>query len=174
MVKFPHNMSKNNSEPLKKLIWLEIEHSVSHTNAHRISRMASLVTNSELVVLGEGPQFTWVPGNVALAKEIERETLLFLRHHVKRGASPLCGNNPCEMRRWLFSHMPKLDQFFHYRFIEMDSIREVVEKWTPRLNKPVAGHRPQGSLMHRLHQLLDELRYYKKHVFVAGKSASSV
>jgi len=93
--------------------------------------------------------------------------LLFLTTHVPPGASPMCGNGICQDRRFLARLMPELERFFHYRNLDVSTLKELARRWMPGLS---AGHSKQSAHLARADILesIDELRFYRERMFVAS------
>jgi len=92
---------------------------------------------------------------------------VFLRQHVAAGASPMCGNSICQDRRFLARHMPELEKFFHYRNLDVSTLKELARRWLPAvadgLNKKSA-HLARADV----YESIEELRYYRQKMFVTG------
>jgi oligoribonuclease len=153
-----------------------------------IIEMATIVTDSELNVLGEGPVLAvsqpaakllamdeWntshhtASGLVERVKhagvserEAEARTLEFIESHVEKNASPLCGNTIWQDRRFLTRYMPTLEAYLHYRNIDVSSIKELVARWRPDL---LAGLRKtnQHTALADIRESIEELKYYREH-----------
>ena len=97
--------------------------------------------------------------------EAERQTLLFLSMHVPPGVSPMCGNSICQDRRFLARLMPELERFFHYRNLDVSTLKELARRWMPGAD---AGLTKQSAHLARadIHESINELRYYREHMFV--------
>jgi len=156
----------------------------------RIIEIATVVTDADLEILGEGPVLAlyqtketmaamdeWnqkthsatglidrVAESTVSEAEAEEQTLELLSRFVRSGTSPLCGNSICQDRRFLFRHMPRLEGFFHYRNLDVSSIKELASRWQPDL---LGGYTKNGG--HRaLNDVLDsinELKFYRSHFF---------
>jgi oligoribonuclease len=156
----------------------------------RIIEIATVVTDKELSVLAEGPVFAihqpdevlagmdeWntrqhaasglterVRASTVTEHEAEQSTLDFLRRHVDQGASPICGNSICQDRRFLIRHMPELAAFFHYRNLDVSTLKILVKLWIPEI-----GGRFEKQSVHLaladIHDSIRELRFYREHVF---------
>lgn len=157
----------------------------------RIIEIASVVTNSDLEILGEGPVLAISqPENVMAAMDnwnqkthggtglidrvrdsnisehdAEQQTLDFLREFLPEKTSPLCGNSICQDRRFLYRSMPKLEAFFHYRNLDVSSIKELANRWRPDIcNRFVksGGHRALNDVL----DSIEELKFYREHFFL--------
>jgi len=174
------------------LIWIDLEMTGLDTDADTIIEIATLVTDKNLKVLAEGPTIAihqpdarldamddWnrrQHGQSGLVDRIrasnyrlcdaEIETLQFLRQWVEPGKSPMCGNSICQDRRFLAREMPELEMFFHYRNIDVSTVKEIARRWRPELLK---GFYKKAShlAMDDIHDSIAELRYYRECFFVA-------
>ena len=170
------------------LIWIDLEMTGLDTFNDQVIEIATLVTDNDLNPLAEGPIIAIHQSEAVLngmdewntrqhggsgliervrnsnynEKQAERETLDFLGKWVKKGASPMCGNSICQDRRFLARCMPELEDFFHYRNLDVSSLKELVNRWVPELAK---GLTKQGShlAMDDIKDSIAELVYYRKH-----------
>ena len=150
-------MSQNKNYPA--LIWLDLEMTGLDPDSERIIEIATAVTNEDLTEIIEGPNLViqqpqefidnmdeWntnqhnSSGLVDSLKvtnmtieQAEQETLAFISRHTQKGRSPLCGNTISHDRRFLVRYMPELSSFFHYRNVDVSSIKELVKRWHPQL-----------------------------------------
>jgi oligoribonuclease len=158
------------------LIWIDLEMTGLAPESDRIIEMATIVTDSQLKVLAEGPVLAvhqaddllaamdeWntrhhgesglterVRASVLDEAQAEHETLEFLKLWVPPGASPMCGNSICQDRRFLARWMPELEAYFHYRNLDVSTLKELARRWAPA----VAGaFTKQGA-----HRALDDIR----------------
>ncbi|MFO7984407.1 MAG: oligoribonuclease [Desulfatiglandaceae bacterium] len=174
----------------KNLIWIDLEMTGLEPEQHVIVEIATLVTDDQLNVVAEGPDLAihqeksalltmdhWsrdqhrssglldrMEASTYTCAQAELETLAFLSQHCEKGASPLCGNSIGQDRRFLVKYMPRLEDFFHYRNIDVSSIKELVRRWYPTL-----GSFPKKKAhlaLSDIKESIDELRYYRRHVFV--------
>jgi oligoribonuclease len=173
------------------LIWIDLEMTGLDTDADSIIEIATVVTDAQLNVLAEGPVFaihtadallaamdewnTRQHGASGLVERIrastvtlaaaEAATLEFLRTWVQGGVSPMCGNSICQDRRFLARQMPQLERYFHYRNLDVSTIKELVRRWMPPL---AAGFTKQAShlALADIHDSIRELAYYRQHLFV--------
>lgn len=170
------------------LIWIDLEMTGLDTQNDHIIEIATVVTDSELNLLGEGPVLaihqsddvlagmdewnTRQHGSSGLTKrvqetcmtaaEAERLTLAFLDKYSEPGASPMCGNSICQDRRFMAREMPKLEAYFHYRNLDVSSVKELARRWRPEI---MAGLK-KGSSHLALDDIRDsiaELQYYRTH-----------
>ncbi|MBM3139209.1 MAG: oligoribonuclease [Chloroflexi bacterium] len=173
-----------------RLAWIDLEMTGLDPDHHVIIEVASLVTDAYLRVLAEGPVIAvhrsaaelaamneWnvsthtasglverVRASTIDAREAERLTLGFLDQWLPRGVSPLCGNSIAQDRRFLRREMPELEAFFHYRQIDVSTVKELVHRWYPERYQP-----PQKRELHRaiddVRESVNELRWYRDRVF---------
>jgi oligoribonuclease len=172
------------------LIWIDLEMTGLDTQRDYIIEIATIVTDKNLNILGEGPnliihQIDEVMNNMddwntrqhartGLTNEVktstinetqaENDTIKFLEEYVLKGESPLCGNTICQDRRFLARCMPKLEAFCHYRNLDVSSIREVGKRWfyddMDSFQKH-GNHRALGDIR----DSIEELKYYRKTIF---------
>ena len=178
------------SDKKTNLIWIDLEMTGLDTFADEIIEIATIVTDSELDPLAEGPVLaihqpdaildamdewnTRQHGKSGLTQRVrdsklskqdaERLTLEFLAEHVDAGASPMCGNSICQDRRFLARLMPQLEEFFHYRNIDVSSLKELGRRWAPQVT---AGFIKESShlAMDDIRDSIKELQYYREHLF---------
>ncbi len=96
--------------------------------------------------------------------EAERQTLAFLKKHVPAGASPMCGNSICQDRRFLYRLMPKLERHFHYRNLDVSTVKELARRWTPALAEGFEKE-PVHLALEDIRDSIRELRYYRERLF---------
>jgi len=183
-------MSFNNDN----LIWIDLEMTGLDPANDRIIEIATVVTDKDLNVLGEGPMLAIHEGKEVLdnmdewcvnthgasgltkrvlessidVAEAERQTLEFLKQYVAKGKSPMCGNTICQDRRFMVNTMPELEQYFHYRHIDVSTIKELIKRWRKDL---LSGHVKKGAhlALDDVMESIDELKYYRDHFLVAEK-----
>ena len=170
------------------LIWIDLEMTGLEPQQDQIIEIATVVTDSSLEILAQGPVIaihqpdsilngmdewnTRHHGDSGLTQRVresqsgmadaERETLDFLRQYVPAGKSPMCGNSICQDRRFMARLMPELEAFFHYRNLDVSTLKELARLWKPEL---VGGFVKQGAHL-ALDDILEsiaELQYYREH-----------
>lgn len=170
------------------LIWIDLEMTGLNPQQDLIIEIATVVTDKDLNILVEGPELVihqersvlesmdgWNQqhhGQSGLIKRVkesstnehaaELQTLAFLRQWVPSGKSPMCGNSICQDRRFLFRYMPKLEGFFHYRNLDVSTLKELTRRWAPELTSGVnkqSSHRALDDIL----ESIDELRFYRKY-----------
>ena len=172
------------------LIWLDMEMTGLDPETQVILEIASVVTDDALEVVAEGPEIAihypertlermddWsrtqhaasglldrVRASGVSCRQAEQETLRFLSAHCKTGKSPLCGNSVWQDRRFLIKHMPRLESFFHYRIIDVSSVKELVNRWYPGL--PSVKKRKPHLALQDIRESIEELKYYRRRIFV--------
>ena len=172
------------------LIWIDLEMTGLDPQKERIIEIATVVTDSELNVLAEGPSIAinqsneliqamdkWntnqhgksglterVLNSTVTETQAESATLEFLKQWVPEGMSPMCGNSIGQDRRFLVRYMPELANYFHYRNLDVSTLKELVKRWKPEL---MNGFNKKGShlAMDDIHDSIAELAYYRK-VFI--------
>jgi len=158
------------------LIWIDLEMTGLLPERDVIIEIATIVTDKDLNILAEGPSMVIHQGGEILAgmdewntehhtnsglvqrvkdsvistKQAEKQTIEFLEKYVDAGASPMCGNTICQDRRFLYNYMPELEKFFHYRHVDVSTLKELLVRW-----KPEAKMIREGEPAH------DELKYYR-------------
>jgi len=177
------------------LIWLDLEMTGLDPQQDTIIEIATLVTDADLNLLAEGPVFAirqhrkilaamdeWntrqhgqsgltervLQSAVSMA-EAESATIAFLQKWVPAGQSPICGNSICQDRRFLARYMPRLERYFHYRNLDVSTIKELARRWKPELLK---GFNKQGShlAMDDIRDSVAELRHYRQHWLIPDQT----
>lgn len=172
------------------LIWIDLEMTGLIPESDLIIEIATLITDSNLNLMAEGPVIAIKQSDEALAAmdewnqkhhgesgliqrvknseidevKAESATLDFLRDWVNENASPMCGNSICQDRRFLARYMPGLEKFFHYRNLDVSSVKEIAKRWKPEI---LAGISKQSKhiAMDDIKDSVEELRYYREHFF---------
>jgi len=178
------------NERAQRLIWIDLEMTGLDPDSDRIIEVATIVTDADLNALAEGPILavhqsdavlegmdewnTTTHGNSGLTRRVresslterdaELETIAFLKEWVDARTSPICGNSICQDRRFLARYMPELEAFFHYRNLDVSTVKELARRWKP---EALEGFKKKGA-----HQALDdiresiaELQHYRKTLF---------
>ena len=169
------------------LIWVDMEMTGLVPEAHRVIEIAPIVTDSNLAVLAEGPVLAiYQPFEVLDAMDewntqthtgsglIDRVrastvsesaaaelTLDFLLQWVPAGESPMCGNSICQDRRFMARHMPELESFFHYRNLDVSTLKILMRRWRPDL--PKAPKQGAHRALEDIRESIEELRHYRAH-----------
>ncbi|MEI7368490.1 oligoribonuclease [Pectobacterium colocasium] len=169
------------------LIWIDLEMTGLNPDRDRIIEIATLVTDANLNVLAEGPVLAVHQSDSQLAlmddwnvrthgasgltdrvkasttdeRAAELETLAFLQKWVPAGKSPICGNSIGQDRRFLFRYMPELEAYFHYRYLDVSTLKELARRWKPEI---LTGFKKQGThqAMDDIRESLAELSYYRE------------
>ncbi len=182
-------MAAASNNPADNLIWIDLEMTGLQPGSDRIIEMALLVTNSQLELIAEGPVLalhqpdevlnamdSWNKGTHAKSGLIERVrastlteaqaealALAFLEKHVPANSSPMCGNSICQDRRFLARWMPRLEGHFHYRNLDVSTLKELVRRWKPEAAKGFSKEGKHEALADIL-ESIEELKYYRKTV----------
>jgi oligoribonuclease len=170
------------------LVWVDMEMTGLDPDNDRIIEVAVVVTDANLNILGEGPVMAihqsdevldgmdaWNKGThgrsgliervkASTVTEAEAETVLieFLKKYVPSGKSPMCGNTICQDRRFMARGMPKLETFFHYRNLDVSTLKELCKRWKPELVNGFRKHQKHTALADII-ESIEELRYYREH-----------
>lgn len=170
------------------LIWIDLEMTGLDTQNDQIIEIATIVTDSELNVLAEGPVIAihqsddvidgmdeWntqhhgasglidrVKASAYTEAEAERETIAFLEQYVPKGASPICGNSICQDRRFLARCMPELEDYFHYRNLDVSTLKELARRWVPEVVDSLVKT-GQHLALEDIRESIEELKHYREH-----------
>jgi oligoribonuclease len=173
----------------QNLVWIDLEMTCLLPNQDRIIEVAVVVTDPHITVRVEGPVFAvhqsdavldamdaWNKGTHGRSGLIDRvkasrvdeaaaeaDVIAFLRRYVPAGKSPMCGNSICQDRRFLANHMPRLEAFFHYRNLDVSTLKELARRWKPAALegfKKAQAH----TAMADIHESIDELLHYRQHL----------
>lgn len=172
------------------LAWIDLEMTGLDPERDRIIEIATIVTDKDLNVLAEGPVLAVHQSDEQLARmddwntrthgasgltqrvrestvddaQAEAETLKFLARWVPERASPICGNSVHQDRRFLVRYMPLLERFFHYRNLDVSTLKELARRWSPQV---AAGYTKESThqALEDIRDSIRELRYYREHLF---------
>ena len=170
------------------LIWLDMEMTGLDPDLNRVIEVAMVVTDSALATVAELPVMVvhqadavldamddWNKGthprsgliekiraSTLSEADVEAGFLRLLEQYAPKGVSPMCGNSICQDRRFMARHMPKLEAFFHYRNLDVSTIKELVKRWRPDLAKGLTKHGRHEALAD-IYESIDELKYYREH-----------
>jgi len=169
------------------LIWIDMEMSGLSPETDTILEVALVVTNQNLDLVAEGPvrvvhqseavldgMDNWnkstharsgltdrVRTSTLSEAQVEEEMLTFLGRHVPQGVSPMCGNSICQDRRFLARCMPRLEAYFHYRNLDVSTLKELARRWKPDLAAGFAKHAKHEALAD-IYESIEELKYYRE------------
>ena len=104
-----------------------------------------------------------IKASLLMEEEAEERLLAFLAQHVPGKTSPMCGNSICQDRRFLARYMPRLEAYFHYRNLDVSTLKELVRRWKPEIAKGLAKQGRHEALAD-IHESIEELKYYREHV----------
>ncbi|TCS38683.1 oligoribonuclease [Paucimonas lemoignei] len=170
------------------LVWVDMEMTGLDPDNDRIIEVAVVVTDPNLNVLAEGPVFAihqpdevldkmdaWnkgthgrsglidrVKASTVSEADAESAIIAFLKHFVPAGKSPMCGNSICQDRRFMVRGMPKLEAFFHYRNLDVSTLKELCRRWKPELATGFKKHQKHTALADII-ESVEELKYYREH-----------
>ena len=170
------------------LVWLDMEMTGLDPDNDRIIEVAVVVTDPDLNILAEGPVFAIHQSDATLDKmdawnkgthgrsglidrvkastvdeaQAEAQLIAFLKQWVPAGKSPMCGNSICQDRRFMARGMPKLEAFFHYRNLDVSTLKELCRRWKPELASGFKKHQKHTALADIV-ESIEELRYYREH-----------
>jgi len=178
------------SEMNKKtnLIWIDLEMTGLVPEKDIIIEIATVVTDANLNVLAEGPSLAIHQDNKYLesmdewntrqhtksglvqrvkeseisVNEAEKQTLDFVMKYVDPGTSPMCGNSICQDRRFLYNYMPKLEKFFHYRHIDVSTLKELAVRWKPDVVS-TSFKQSKHLALSDIYDSINELKHYREH-----------
>ena len=170
------------------LIWVDMEMSGLNPATDRVLEVAVVVTDTHLNTLGEGPVMvvhqpdsvleamdSWnrsahaksglierVKASPLSEADVEERMVEFLQEYVPPGVSPMCGNSVHQDRRFMVSYLPRLEAFFHYRNLDVSTLKELVKRWKPELAPGFSKHGKHEALAD-IYESIEELKYYREH-----------
>ena len=175
----------------QNLVWIDLEMTGLLPDSDRIIEVAVVVTDAQMAQRIEGPVFAvhqsdavldamdaWnksTHGRSGLIDKVKASTIdeaqaqdqviQFLRRYVPKNASPMCGNSICQDRRFLARTMPELEAFFHYRNLDVSTLKELARRWKPQI---LAGFKKAQAhtALADIHESIDELAYYREHFLI--------
>ncbi|AKJ30437.1 oligoribonuclease [Caldimonas brevitalea] len=173
----------------QNLVWIDLEMTGLYPDRDRIIEIAVVVTDPQLTVRVEGPVFAIHQSDETLDKmdnwnkgthgrsglidrvkastvdeaEAEQQVIEFLKRYVSKNTSPMCGNSICQDRRFLAKDMPKLEAFFHYRNLDVSTLKELARRWKPEVMSGFKKAQKHTALAD-IHESIDELLYYRQHL----------
>ncbi len=170
------------------LVWLDMEMTGLNPDSDRIIELAMVVTNGSLELVAESPAWVVHQSDAVLAgmdewnqkthgrsgliekvrasaqdeAAVAAEALHFLEKYVSKGASPMCGNSICQDRRFMARYMPELETWFHYRNLDVSTLKELSKRWVPEVYKGFKK-KSRHTALADIYESIDELKYYREH-----------
>ncbi len=189
-----NKVASNNAEPM---IWVDMEMSGLKPDSDRILEIAIIVTDENLNVIATAPvrvvhqadevlgaMDAWNKGTHTKSglvdkvrastldeNTIEEKCIAFLKQYVKANTAPMCGNSICQDRRFMARYMPKLEAYFHYRNVDVSTIKELCKRWQPELIKGFNKQQAHTALADIM-ESIEELKYYREHFFIPSNTNS--
>lgn len=189
------NVANETQQKQQNLIWIDLEMTGLDPETDRIIEIATIVTDRDLNILAEGPVLAihqnedtlnamneWcqkthnenglverVRASTLTERAAELQTLSFLKQWVEKGASPICGNSIAQDKRFLYRYMPELADFFHYRHIDVSTLKELAKRWNPEI---LTGFTKQNThlALDDIRESIAELAYYRQHFLKTADS----
>ncbi len=178
------------------LLWIDMEMSGLSPEDNLILEVAIVVTDADLNVIAESPVLVvhqsdavldgmdnWNKGTHGKSglidkvkastlgeAEVEAQMLSFIKQHVSERTSPMCGNSICQDRRFLARHMPKLEAYFHYRNLDVSTLKELAKRWRPGLAEGFIKASKHEALAD-IYESIDEMKYYREHFIQSEQPA---
>lgn len=172
----------------QRLVWLDMEMTGLDPEKERIIEVAVVVTEADLTFVAEGPVLVihqsdalleamdkWnqsthaksglidkVKASTLTEAEAEEQMLAFLSQHVPAGKSPMCGNTIGQDRRFMVKYMPRLEEFFHYRNLDVSTLKELSLRWKPEVYKSFVKQSKHEALAD-IYESIEELKHYREH-----------
>jgi oligoribonuclease len=171
-----------------RLIWVDMEMTGLEPDRDRIIEVAVVVTDADLAVVAEAPVYAIHQSDAVLAAmdswntstharsgltervrqstydeaTVEAALIDFLKRYVPKGKSPMCGNSICQDRRFMARSMPAFEAFFHYRNLDVSTLKELCKRWKPEVAASFKKHQKHEALAD-IHESIDELKHYREH-----------
>lgn len=178
----------------QNLIWIDLEMTGLDPKKERIIEIATIVTDKDLNILAEGPVLAihqsdellgkmseWcvkthtenglvdrVKASKLTERAAELQTLDFLKKWVPKGASPICGNSIAQDKRFLYEYMPELADYFHYRHLDVSTLKELASRWKPAMLKQFSKQNTHLAL-DDIRESINELKFYREHFINLGE-----
>jgi len=176
------------AQNVKNLIWLDMEMTGLLPDSDLIIEVAIVITDNDLNTVAEAATLVvhqsdsvldgmdnWnksthgksglierVKASILNEAQVEEQMLAFLKEHVPPGVSPMCGNSICQDRRFMARGMPKLEEYFHYRNLDVSTLKELAKRWKPDMAKGVKKHGKHEALAD-VYESIEELKHYREH-----------
>ncbi|WP_295625122.1 oligoribonuclease [uncultured Nitrosomonas sp.] len=174
------------------LIWVDMEMTGLNPDTDRIIEVALVITDSQLNMVAEGPVLVvhqpneildgmdkWnqsthsksglidkIKASKLTEAEVEAQMIEFLKLHVPSGISPMCGNSICQDRRFMVRSMPQLETYFHYRNLDVSTLKELAKRWKPEIAASFSKDAKHEALAD-IYDSINELKHYRQHFIVA-------
>jgi oligoribonuclease len=171
------------------LVWVDMEMSGLNPDCDRVLEVAAVVTDAQLEVIAQGPVLVVHQGNAVLAamdswntathgrsgltekvrasqlaeEDVEDALLAFLARHVPAGKSPMCGNSICQDRRFMARWLPRLESFFHYRNVDVSTLKELGRRWAPEAVRSFEK-KSRHEALSDIYESIAELKHYRQHL----------
>ncbi len=176
------------AQDINNLIWVDMEMSGLVPETDVVLELAAVITDANLNVIAESPVLVvhqsdavldgmdaWnkgthgksglidkVKASILTEAEAEAQMIEFLKQHVPASKSPMCGNSICQDRRFMARHMPRLETYFHYRNLDVSTLKELVRRWKPGIYDGFKKSN-QHTALADIYESIDELKYYREH-----------
>lgn len=186
------------TQDANNLIWIDLEMTGLDTQQDSIIEIATVVTDAKLNILAEGPVVAihqsdsvmsamdaWntnqhaksglterVRQSTVNEQQAQQQTIEFLQQYVPKGKSPMCGNSICQDRRFLARCMPELESYFHYRNLDVSTLKELVARWAPEIAKGLTKNNNHLAL-DDIKDSIEELKYYREHFIRLPESSGN-
>jgi len=177
------------SQDHRNLVWVDLEMTGLEPQTDSVIEIATIVTDADLNILAEGPVFAIHQTDAVIASmdewntqhhgdsgliervrnshidemEAGRQTIEFLEQYVAKGVSPMCGNSICQDRRFMAKNLPVLEDWFHYRNLDVSTLKELAKRWYPEVMKGLEKKSTHQAL-DDIRESIEELRYYRNSI----------